>query len=137
MLSELVGKTLFLSYLLIEGILDGHPTAYQWEQSRLFLFLGPTDVQVIRHDQRLDTQAYTRAMALVDSNSSLVQPRPDFTSPFSRFYLVQTTSPQPRRWKEWKKDLSASMVVMKPWSLEEICIGGSVYSPRLSLPSTL
>jgi len=61
----------------------------------------------------------------VDSNADLVEPHPSFTTTKSRFCLVQTTSPQPRRWKAWAKQLSAPLAVMKPWSWEEMCIGGS------------
>jgi hypothetical protein len=118
------GKTVFLQYLLVERILDGLPTAYQMDSQKLFLFLGAQDVQIFTERDMLDPEIYENAWALVDSNGGLEAPRYDLVKPNSKFFVVQATSPQPRRWKSWKKERSASMVIMNPWSWKELFIGG-------------
>jgi len=35
-------------------------------------------------------------------------------------WIVQTTSPLEKRWKEWTKQLGANFYVMKPFSLNEM-----------------
>jgi hypothetical protein len=119
-----VGKTVFLHYVLIDRILNGLVTAYQIDSKRAFLFLGPNHVRKISADEILDPEVYDRAWALVDSNANLDSPREEFVNMFSKFFVVNTSSPQPQRWKSWKKYQSASLTVMRPWSWKEMYIGG-------------
>jgi hypothetical protein len=128
--STLIGKSFFLYFLLIERILAGQPTAWQFRSSDVILIHNHNKIQMFPENVWLDTQApeYSGYWALVDSNAQVVQPRGEFTDTHSKFYLVQAASPQPARWKAWKKYLSASIAVMKPWSWDEIYIGGSASS---------
>jgi hypothetical protein len=91
------------------------PTVLQLEKSRVFGFLGPENVHVCSNNERLDPEAHPGAWALVDSNASVVQPRREPVTIGSKFFVVQATSPQPTRWKEWPKQRSAPLVVMKGW----------------------
>lgn len=97
---------------------------FQVESNRVFLFSGPTDVQVYSSGQRLDSQRFPGAWALVDSNVGLTHPREELVSTISNLFVVQSTSPQPSRWKEWSKQLGAVLAVMKAWSWMELYIGG-------------
>jgi hypothetical protein len=56
--------------------------------------------------------------ALVNSGYRLMAPGPALFG--KDIVLVQTTSPVPRRWKEWKKQHSAHLYVMQIWDTEEI-----------------
>ena len=89
--------------------------------------LGRHDVRIFPEAMRLHPRGFPGTWALVDSNEKLLHPRHEFTDMHSKFFVVQATSPQPVRWKAWKKHLSAAVAVMKPWSWEELYIGGSVY----------
>ena len=73
-----------------------------------------------------DADARQGMWALVDSNNGLVGPSPRLTNPNRKFYVVQTTSPKPVRWKEWRKQKMAKLVVMAPFSWEEMYIIGYV-----------
>jgi hypothetical protein len=117
---------MFLYFLLVERILDGQPTAYQWSHTRVILMLNRHDVQIFPANIRLDPRGFPGTWALVDSNVGSVHPRDEFTDVHSKFFLVNASSPQPARWKAWKNQLSAATAVMKPWSWEELYIGGSV-----------
>lgn len=112
---------MFLFFLLVERILDGKETAFQRSPSEVILMLGQYNVQERRD---FDNERYPGAWALVDSNVKLEKPHQRFTDSHSKFFLVQATSPQPQRWKGWKKELSAALAVMKLWTWEEIYIGG-------------
>ncbi|KAM6499073.1 hypothetical protein JOM56_004581 [Amanita muscaria] len=126
-----IGKSIFLYFVLVERILNGQCTAYQYT-STVILMLGSHDVRIFPADPRLDTRKFPGTWALVDSNVELIPPRGEFTSAHSKFYLIQATSPQPSRWKAWKKQLSAAIAVMKPWSCKELYIGGTEFiSPPL------
>ena len=128
MISPLIGKTLFLYYALIERILDKEPTAFQLDSKRVFVFFGPTDVQVCPNGERLDPEKFPGAWALVDSNASLIQPEEKLISDRSKYFVIQATSPQPLRWKAWSKYCDAELAVMKAWSWPELYIGGQVNS---------
>jgi hypothetical protein len=99
---------------------------FQLEENRVFVFLGPENVHVCYNNERLDPEAHPGAWALVDSNTSVIQPRGELVSIGSKFFVVQATSPQPSRWKEWSKQRNAPLVVMKGWSWAEFFVGGSV-----------
>jgi hypothetical protein len=97
----------------------------------LIIFLGPDEV-LVNYNERLDpeAEAYTNAWALVDSNDSVVQPRGELVSIGSKIFVVQATSPKPKRWKEWSKQRNGRIVVMKGWLWAEFFIGGSVLAYR-------
>ena len=131
--SPLTGKTFFLYFVLIERILNGQRTAFQCDHGRAILILDHHDLQIFPVATRFDPEAYSGMWVLVDSNSRVVQPRDEFISAHSKFFVVQAASPQPMRWKTWKKERDADMAVMKPWTWEEMYIGGSVHSDNILL----
>ncbi len=108
-----VGKTIFLYYALMERILDGLPTLFQLDPTRVFMFLGPADVRIYGSQERLDPGSYPGAWALVDSGSELIRPRVKLTTIGSKYFVIQASSPKPSRWKEWSKQLNAPLAVMK------------------------
>jgi len=90
------------------------------------MFLGPTNVRIYNSQERLDSGRYSGAWALVDSNFREPTPRDEVASSESKFFVIQASSPQPSRWKEWSKQRNAPLAVMKAWTWEELYIGGSV-----------
>jgi hypothetical protein len=110
----------------MERILDGQPTLFQLDSTRVFMFLGPTNVRIYSRQERLNPRSYPGAWALVDSGSELIRPREELTTGKSKFFVIQASSPQPSRWKEWSKQLNAPLAVMKAWTWEELYIEGSV-----------
>jgi hypothetical protein len=120
----ITGKTTFLHYLLIERVIDGKPTAFQVSANGTFFLLGQHDLRYVPVGTAMDPAGFPGVWALVDSNAGLIEPRSEFTSIRSKFFLVQTSSPQPRRWKAWRTQLSGDIAVMKGWSWPEMCIGG-------------
>ena len=117
---------MFLLYLLVERILEGAPTIFQLQAEQTFVFTGPESFRVYNAAEVLPDTQYAGAWYLMDSNVSLQQPRAEFHHPSMRVFILQSTSPQPRWWKEWSKYLGARLVVMKAWSWKELYIGGFV-----------
>ena len=114
--------------MLIERILDAKPSIFQIRPNEIFHVDGA--LKVFPRDGLLDPGGHSDVWALVDSNTNLYSPDPVFTNIHTSFFVVQATSPQAGRWKSWRKELSAEVMVMKPWSWEEIYIAGSVLSLR-------
>jgi hypothetical protein len=127
-----IGKSFFLYYILIERVLDAEPTLFQLDSKRAFMLFGQADV-CVHHLERIDTEKYPGAWALVDSNASINEPRGELCVFESRFFLIQATSPQPSRWKEWAKQRDAPLVVMEAWSWQELYIGGFVHAIPLCI----
>jgi hypothetical protein len=94
------------------------------EPKRVFLFLDQNDVQIFWDKDYFNPEGYPQTWALVDSDVHMVEPRAEFINSRSKFFVVQASSPQPHRWKAWKKKLSADLCVMNPWSWTEFYIGG-------------
>lgn len=57
------------------------------------------------------------ALVLLDLNEEQFHPRR-----FSNWKLIVASSPQPARYKEWRKQRPVKTFVMKPWSWSEIYI---------------
>lgn len=113
-----IGKSLFLYYILLYRIFHSKPTAFESTPQGIFFF-GET----FKRLDKIDPEGYPDAWALSDSNYKLMQPSESFTQPYSRFFLVQATSPQLTRWQGWPKYRDAEMVTMNLWSWEEIYTG--------------
>jgi hypothetical protein len=75
----------------------------------------------------MDTAQFSDVWALIDSNADIIQPRGEFTNGYSKCYLIQATSPQPERYKVWRKQLGADLAVMNEWSWEETYIAWLVF----------
>jgi RHS (Retrotransposon Hot Spot) family protein len=113
-----IGKTTFLLYLLIERLQRKSPTVVQTESSYFLLF---DEVGV----HRVGVEGYnsyaipTGAWALMDSNEDVVKPCQAFLSA-TQAMVIQASSPQSRRWKDWKTRYSADLCVMDVWDNNEL-----------------
>jgi len=106
-----LGKTYFSLYVLLNRLSLGLPTAIQFgEDVILFTDSGP-----VFHNGLRIISFPSGTWALVDSGSGRGQPCFAFQrSPRSDVFLVQTTPPQPDRYKEWlKQRMGARMFVME------------------------
>jgi hypothetical protein len=92
-----------------------------------FLF---TDNGVTMHalDKPYDNHFPKITWALSDSNEKTEQPCDAFLdrSQKGRTWVVQTTPPQEKRWKQWRKQHSAGMFIMRYSSVQEISALGWV-----------
>jgi hypothetical protein len=122
----IAGKTTFLYFVLIERILAAKPSLLQLDPHVIFFVDGT--LKVFSRGSLLDPGGHPGVWALVDSNANLSVPDPVFTGLHSSFFVVQASSPNTARYKSWKRQLSAKLVVMKEWSWEEIYITGSALS---------
>jgi hypothetical protein len=111
------GKTIFILYALLRRLEHCLPTAIQFTEEYFVLFdeNGAWKYPSSLYYHRVIPSG---SWALVNSGYRLTAPGPALFSKDT--VLVQTTSPAPRRWKEWKKQHSAKIYVMQLWDLEEI-----------------
>jgi len=77
-LTPIIGKTLFLYYVLVERILDRRPTMFQIESKCIFLFVTPGHLET--HWDLFDPESQPGTWALVDSNAEAVTPRGELIS---------------------------------------------------------
>jgi len=100
--------------------------AIQFKPNQIYLFLGKKSVMFM--EKLGDTFPKQEGIwALVDSGPGVEQPQEFLGS--ESWFIVQSTSHQLKRWK-WKKQKKARFVVMKPWTWDEIYIGGTIlYHP--------
>jgi hypothetical protein len=123
------GKTCFLYYLLLRLLSRRTPVAL--ELPHCFLIFHDDGVN-IHHLNMLNTDVFPRGTwALSDSFGSherIMEPCSIFqtASLQKRAWLVQTTSPLEKRYKDWKKQCKAEMFVMDYCSINEIMALGFV-----------
>ncbi|KAI0762234.1 hypothetical protein C8Q74DRAFT_1288967 [Fomes fomentarius] len=111
-----IGKSIFLIYLLIYRLERCLPTAIDLTGYNFILFSAGG---VTVHNPKRDSWCLTEdCWALSDSNACVSQPCQAFRS--SRARVIQTTPPQPHRWKEWRKQMSASVAIADLPTLFEI-----------------
>jgi hypothetical protein len=93
------GKTYFSLFVLLNRLSLGLPTAVQYTEDACILFTdsGPA----VYDDSSTDLPSGT--WALSDSNKGSGEPCLLFQRSPEDVFVVQTTSPQPHRYKEWKK----------------------------------
>jgi hypothetical protein len=93
-------KTCFIFYALLRRLSAGFPTAFQVHVDRFFLF---TSCGGSVHSTASSSASVIPAecWALADSNESIWQPCVAFLD--SGAWVIQASSPQPSRWKEWTK----------------------------------
>ena len=117
---------MFLLYLLARLLGERKAAAVQISSQRYVLF---TEQGASMHKGDSIGGIPADAWALSDSMGTDQTPCSAFQ--FSDAHLVHTSSPAARKWKEWKKQLGATIHVMDIWSEEEFkCLlyVGVVYS---------
>ncbi|KAH7886431.1 hypothetical protein F5I97DRAFT_1928284 [Phlebopus sp. FC_14] len=112
-----IGKTYFLIYLLVERLREHKAVAFQLSSCPFYvLFTENVTVHSIQHSKPL---RHSDVWGLSDSNSLIMTPAPAFLD-LPNVRVVQATSPNRNRWKEWSKQYGAGRYVMKVWSIDEI-----------------
>ncbi|KAF8509069.1 hypothetical protein BU17DRAFT_99245 [Hysterangium stoloniferum] len=112
-----IGKSLFLLYLLFRRLEEQEPVALQIDADEFVLFsMNGVSLHSGKASSAYDIPK--GAWALSDSWGELLGPCNAFRTP--RAHVIHTSSPSSRRWKEWKKQLSADMYIMDIWLLEEL-----------------
>ncbi|KAJ7136058.1 hypothetical protein C8R44DRAFT_952708 [Mycena epipterygia] len=101
---EFQGKSVFMNYILIRRLLNGHNTYVRKRTGDFRNYLVETGL-----DNNL-------AMLLYDSNERLDPPE----HKAGEFWPVLITFPATHRYKEWKNQVGPSMIWMKPWDWEEV-----------------
>ncbi|KAH8979221.1 hypothetical protein EDB86DRAFT_2836070 [Lactarius hatsudake] len=73
--------------------------------------------------------------ALSNSNENAPQPCSTFRTVSKRrtAWVIQTTSPVEKRWKNWKKYCTADMFMMNPISIEEVTVLGKLLKPEVDV----
>ena len=104
------GKTLFLQWLLLDRLLDGKPTILRTKNNySSFSANGFTRISEFDLGSHPDTWL-------------LVEPQFGVGGPPMRCHLftIFTTSPSEATYKEWMKQNSARLLIMNPWTWEEL-----------------
>ncbi|KAF9234972.1 hypothetical protein BU15DRAFT_51971 [Melanogaster broomeanus] len=124
-----IGKTIFLIYALVERLRRKQPTAFQFEPDMYILF---TENGVTTHSANDDEPLtlWNGIWALSDSNNKTIDPAVAFLGLLG-VRTIQATSPDSKRWKEWKKQYRAGLYIMDNWTLEELSALASVSSMLL------
>jgi len=120
------GKSCFLYYLLLYLLSKEKPVALQL--SSHFLVFQGTHVNIYPNELANPYVIPIGAWALSDSSYRAKQPCNTFLDAAKQQFawIVHTTSPLERRWKEWEKQHSVDMFVMDHFSIGEITALGSV-----------
>ncbi|KAI0290640.1 hypothetical protein B0F90DRAFT_1784429 [Multifurca ochricompacta] len=120
-----LGKTCFLLYLLFYCLSDGRPTALQIVPECFVLFTdsGP---EVYSH---VSIKLPDETLALADSNAENPLPCHSFLRASKKHdaFIVQTSSPDQRRYKAWSKEYHAPIYVMDCFTLTELVVLGMIH----------
>jgi hypothetical protein len=110
-----LGKTMFLFYVLLRRLESKLPTAVQLRNNVYFIFdeQGATVHSIDDEDLRL-----RKCWALADSNIHVKYPCLAFM--MNAKFIIQTTPPEPERWKGWAKEYHGTWFVMDLPSVPEI-----------------
>jgi hypothetical protein len=110
-----LGKTMFLFYVLLRRLESKLPTAVQLDSDEYFIFdeQGATVHSIGDKDLRL-----RKCWALADSNTYVKYPCLAFMK--NAKFIIQTTPPEPERWKGWVKEYRGTWFVMDLPSVPEI-----------------
>ncbi|KAH9074236.1 hypothetical protein EDB83DRAFT_1946033 [Lactarius deliciosus] len=120
-----IGKTCFLYYLLFRLLSEGTPVSLQLAPYVLVF----RDDGVYRHSQESEPDYLpTGTWALSDAGHLDEKPCTAYKGAAGRqiAWIIQTTSPSEDRWRQWKKQYTAVVFVMKGFSAEEITALGKV-----------
>ncbi|KAF9230645.1 hypothetical protein BU15DRAFT_83374 [Melanogaster broomeanus] len=106
-----IGKTFFLVYALVERLRKEQPTAFQFDPDMYFLF---TENGITAHPTN-DAQPLKllpgTIWALSDSNEETIQLARAFLCARNA-RVIQATSPNAERWKEWRKQYMAHIYII-------------------------
>jgi len=123
--NALLGKSVFLLWLLVRRLALGLPTVLQTHKDRAILF---NQGKVFQLDDLNDPEAYTslefphtchhkRIWVIVDTKLSLPEPAGIFRFP-GTFFVVNATFRS--HFCEWSDEVDTRWFYMKPWSFSEI-----------------
>ncbi|KAF9237894.1 hypothetical protein BU15DRAFT_75695 [Melanogaster broomeanus] len=113
-----IGKTFFLIYALVERLRKKQPTAFQYFPS-IFLLFTENGVTTHSTDDIQALKVWHGIWALSDSNLDTIWPAIAFRST-PNVCTIQATSPDAKRWKEWRKQHRACLYIMDNWTVEEL-----------------
>jgi hypothetical protein len=113
----IIGKTLFLKYALLQALKARIPVTYCDKPDRLYIFNEDGCNMYLRSEFYDLPQG---GLCLVDSNDELIQLPAKFLDPFYYNYVVQATSPEPDRWRQWAKEQGAQNWIMPLWTRDEM-----------------
>lgn len=120
----MTGKSLFLYYALARRMIGSHPTIYQNGLGDVYYFFEGTVYRIPLETTRqaLEGRIPESTWALVDSPADPTdKPAKFLRDNDSRLYVVQVTSPEPRRWESvWPKDKDMTPYFLRPFSWKEL-----------------
>jgi hypothetical protein len=110
------GNTLFLQWLLLDRLLDGKPTILQTRDNYASFFAGSfSRISELNLGSSMDT------WLLVDPQIAGGGP------PMRcRLFTIFTASPAEATHKDWMKQCSGRLLIMNPWTWEELNFVGYV-----------
>lgn len=110
---------MFLSYILADRFLDALTTVYQLTEDVMVL-CDSSGIRFINMQTFLSDSIYQTL--LNDSNiwALFDDAPPDMILSNSRWFCIQASSPQQRKFKSWLKKYNPDLFYMEPWSWEEI-----------------
>jgi hypothetical protein len=111
------GKSVWIYYALRRCLAEKKPIIWYREQAcYLFVEEGVYEVPAGFKPSYFKTFVWT----LVDSDSSKEGPPPLLIDHGTHLYVIYVTSPDKQRWSRMEKTMSRVVVVMDPWTKEEI-----------------
>ncbi|KAH9177660.1 hypothetical protein EDB89DRAFT_2064625 [Lactarius sanguifluus] len=126
-----IGKTCFLYYLLFRRLSERRPVAL--EQPEFFILFH--EGGVYRYPLKADPRYLPDGTwVLSDSNDEAPKPCSTFRSAAKLriAWLIQTSSPQMKRWEDWVKYCDADTFVMNHVSIEEITALSKIFGLDVS-----
>lgn len=112
----LAGKTMFLRFALAKALGIKQTVAFCLG-SKTFELFAEDGVHTLEYS-RDNIPANT--LALCDSNTALTSPPVEFVDSSVGAYVIQATSPETTRWRDWTKYKTAAFWTMKPWLKSEL-----------------
>ncbi|KAI9568810.1 hypothetical protein HD554DRAFT_2021674 [Boletus coccyginus] len=98
-----IRMTLFLVYFLVMRLGQKQPVALQFLDCSHFYALFKDNAKFHQLNHLTPLLRCPFVWALCDSNESVKSPSPIFLNKRDHIQVIQTTSPEPSRWKEWSK----------------------------------
>lgn len=107
-------------YALVQFLGKKQPVALHHLGSLPYYFIFKENVACYSLGDDNPLFQYSPMWALSDSNADVKIPPPVFRSNAKRIRVIQTTSPNASRYKEWSKQYGASCYIMDLWTEEEV-----------------
>ncbi|KAF9497813.1 hypothetical protein BDN71DRAFT_1444215 [Pleurotus eryngii] len=122
-----IGKSVFLLYALVMRLREKKTTVYFSVFQRLFLFFANEVFEVPSQDFEIYEHLSNflppyRIWSLVDTAAEGGSPPLAITMP-DVFFTVHTASPNRHHYGEWTSQHGGVMLIMNPWSIEELYAG--------------